>query len=286
VLVSVGDLLEEVLVRLPGDPMRGSDISVRSLRVRGGSAANVAAIDAELGASPRFVGQVGDDPIGHTLIADLRDRGVETLVEHAGVTGVVVTMIGKGGRSRMIDRGSSVRLAVLDSDCLADATHLFLSASAFTEDPFASAVDRLLGEAADRRVPVTIAGPTLSDLEGLGDEAVRELARALQPAHVILNRTEHAALGLGAREGVPGAIVTVVTNGARPTLVIDTNGAQSVEVPPVETIRDLTGAGDGFVAGFLRSRLNDAEPVAATHAGHRIAARVISQLGPTTGAKR
>ena len=46
-LLAIGDLLEEILMRLRDAPVRGIDNTVRSARVRGGSAANVAAIDAE-----------------------------------------------------------------------------------------------------------------------------------------------------------------------------------------------------------------------------------------------
>lgn len=282
-LVSVGDLVEEILVRLSTDPVRGGDVSARSARVRGGSAANVAAIDAELGGTPRFVGQVGDDHVGTTLVEDLTRRGVDARVSRVGGTGVIVTMVGQGGRSRLIDRGASRRLASIDDDVLEGATQLYLSAVAFTEDPFAGATDRLLGEVADRRVPVTLGGPTVADLESLGTASFLELCRALRPAHVVLGRREHTALGLAARDPIEGAQVTIVTNGPRPTLVMTEGQVRSVEVPPVDLVRDRTGVGDGFLAGFLASRRTDGDPVAATHAGHRVAARVLGCLGPTTG---
>lgn len=282
-LVCVGDLLEEVLVRLRTDPVRGGDTNVRAARVRGGSAANVAAITAELGGHPRFVGQVGDDHVGHTLAEDLRRRGVAVHATFAGGTGVIVTMVGTGGRSRLVDRGASRRLSSIGRDCLDDADQLYLAGSAFTEDPFASAIDRLLGEAAELAVPVTIGGPSVSELDALGAEAFLALSRALGPAHVVVNRAEHSALGLSPRQAVPGARVTVVTNGRRPTLVIEGDTARSVEVPPVDGVLDRTGVGDGFLAGFLRSRRTGADAVAAAHAGHRVAARVLGRLGPTAG---
>jgi sugar/nucleoside kinase (ribokinase family) len=281
VLVCVGDLVEEILVRLRADPVRGGDTMVRSARVRGGSAANVAAIDGELGGSPRFVGKVGDDHVGHTLIDDLRRRGVDARVEHAGGTGVIVTMIGKGGRSRLIDRGASRRLSGLDPAVLDDADHLYLAAGAFTDDPLASAVDRLLGDVADRRVPVTIGGPTPAELESIGPRPFMELCTTIQPAHVVMNRAEHTALGLAARDAIPGAALTVVTNGRRPTLVMDGPDVRAVEVPPVDDVLDRTGVGDGFLAGFLASRRRGADAVSAVHAGHRVASRVLRRLGPT-----
>lgn len=285
-LVCVGDLLEEVLVRLRADPVRGGDRDVRAARLRGGSAGNVAALTAELGGRPRFVGQVGDDQVGHTLVDDLRHRGVAVHVSFAGGTGVIVTMVGRGGRSRLIDRGASRRLSIIEPDCLDEASQLYLAGNAFTEDPFASAIDQLLGEAADARVPLTIGGPSVADLESLGSEGFLALCAAAGPAHVVLNRAEHSALGLSPRQPIDGAGITVVTNGARPSLVIDRNAARAVEVPPVTDLLDRTGVGDGFLAGFLRSRASGGDPVAATHAGHRVAAKVLRRLGPTTGERR
>lgn len=285
-LVCVGDLVEEVLVRLRADPVRGGDVDVRAARVRGGSAANVAALSAELGGHPRFVGQVGDDHVGHTLVEDLRRRGVAVHATFAGGTGVIVTMVGRGGRSRLIDRGASRRLTVIEPALLDDASQLYVAGSAFTEDPLASAVDLVLGEAADARVPVTIGGPTVAELDSLGAEGFLALCGAVRPQHVVLNRDEHTALGLSPRQPIAGAATTVVTNGRRPTLVIDDDDARAVEVPPVADILDRTGVGDGFTAGFLHSRRNGADAVAAAHAGHRCAARVLGSLGPTTGAGR
>ena len=86
-LLTVGDLLEEVLVQLPGEPPRRQTTPVRSARVRGGSAANVAAITSERGGASRFVGRVGADAVGRTLADDLVRRGVDTRIEHSGGTG-------------------------------------------------------------------------------------------------------------------------------------------------------------------------------------------------------
>ncbi|MEM8706149.1 MAG: PfkB family carbohydrate kinase [Actinomycetota bacterium] len=282
-LLTVGDLLEELLVQLRSAPVRGVDSSVRSARVRGGSAANVAAVDAETGGTPRFVGQVGDDALGYVLVDELRSRGVDTRVAHLGGTGVVITTVGQGSRTRLVDRGASRGPARLDPDLLDGVSQVYLAASAFTEDPLATAVDRFLAEVRERRVPLVLGGPTSADLDLLGAEPFHELVRTAQPDAVVLNRAEHQALGLHPREPFDGAGVTVITAGARPTLVLSRRGeADSVPVPPIEKLRDRTGAGDGFLAGFLASRRTGADAVSASNAGHRVAARVLRNLGPTT----
>ncbi|MEM9518614.1 MAG: PfkB family carbohydrate kinase [Actinomycetota bacterium] len=282
-LLTIGDLLEELLVRLRTPPRRGVDTMVKTARVRGGSAANVAAIDAETGGTPRFVGQVGDDVLGHILADDLRNRGVDVRVDHVGGTGVVVTTVGQGARTRLVDRGASRGPAQLDPLVLDGASQLYVAARVFTEDPLASALDRLLADVRDRRVPLTLGGPTAADLELLGAAPFLELVETATPETVVLHRTEHHALGLDDAQPILGAATTVVTNGAEPTVVIDGAGtAVAIEVPPVDRIRDRTGVGDGFVAGYLASRRTGADALSATHAGHRVAARVLQHLGPTT----
>lgn len=281
-LLAIGDLLEELLIQLKGAPVRGEETAVRSARVRGGSAANVAAIDAELGGTPRLIAQVGGDALGHLLADEIRSRGVQADIRHAGATGVAVTTVGLGVRSRLVDRGASRGPAHLDDVDLAGVTQLYVAASAFTEDPLASALEGLLVVVADRRIPVVVGGPSAADIELLGVDAFVELVRTLAPDAVVLNRHEHAAVGCQPRQGLAGAGSTIVTAGQRPTLVLDAaGGAESVPVPPLEKIRDRTGAGDGFLAGYLASRRTGADPLSACHAGHRVAARVLQNLGPT-----
>ncbi len=280
-LLTVGDLYEEVLVRVGGELRRGHSQSVRSARVRGGSAANVAAIDAELGGTPRFVGQVGDDAIGRTLIADLHRRGVDVAVRQNGGTGVAIVLVGGGPRTRLVDRGASARLTRIDESLLDGVQQIFLPAVAVTDDPLAGAVEQLLGAAADRRIPISLGALSVDEVEAYGASGFLSLVQAVGPDTVIAERAEHAALGLGPRQPVPGAHVTVVTAGARPTLVLTDSVDRAVPVRPVERIRDRTGVGDAFAAGYLASRRRGADPVSAVDQGHRVAARCLARLGPT-----
>lgn len=282
-LVCVGDLLENVLVVLPSVPSGGFDNRVRSARVRGGSAANVAALDAEGGGRTRFVGQIGDDTLGRTLAEDLERRGVELVVHAEGATGVVLTLIGRNGRTLLTDRGTSRHLFAIEPSVLDNATQIYLAASAFVADPMATAVDRLLGDSRSRRLDLFIGGPSEADLSDFGPAAFKEFVAIAGPKAVILNREEHQELGLADQECFAGAETTIVTDHSQPTRVLRTSGgSETVEVPPVTQIRDRTGVGDGFIAGFLASVRAGADPVSATHAGHRTAARVLAQLGPTT----
>ena len=282
-LVTIGDLLENVLVQLPGEPPRGETTHVRSARVRGGSAANVAALTSERGDASRFVGRVGADTIGRALVDDLVRRGVDARIEHAGGTGLVVTLAGGGRRTQLVDRGTSTRLELVAPDVLDDATQLYVPGSTLTTDPLAGVAQSLLSTADERRVPVILGALSATDLHGYGAEAFLSFVEFLRPDAVIANRYEHEALGFAVDSPLPGAAVTIVTDGERPTLVANDRGLrQAVSVQPLERLRDRTGVGDGFVAGYLEARRSGADAIAAVENGHRVAALVLRSLGPTT----
>jgi len=130
---------------------------------------------------------------------------------------------------------------------------------------------------------VILGGLGVTDLHLYGRDAFLSFVLLLRPDAVIANCVEHEALGLATDSPIPGATVTVVTNGEDPRLVTNDRGlCQLVPVRVVDSIRDRTGVGDGYVAGYLEARRAGADAVAAAGSGHRVAALVLRSLGPTT----
>ncbi len=285
-LLTVGDLVEELVVELTDDLRRGATAEVRTVRVRGGSAANVAAITCERGGAARFVGLVGADAIGRALVADLADRGVDVAVKPHGVTGATLNLIQDGYRTVLVDRGVAASLAAIDTALLAGTRQVFVPARSLMADPMAECVQQMLSDAAERRVPATIGGFSAEEVAIYGAEAFLFLMETLRPDAIILTARDHEALGLGPRQPVGGAATTVVRH-PRQTVIVAIEGdgqisfsAVPVVAPPV--VVDRTGAEDGFIAGYLMSRATGAGGRAAVDAGHRVAAMVLSRLGPTT----
>lgn len=280
-LLTIGDLVEELVVELPDGMRRGHVAEVRTLRVRGGSAANVAAITCERGGSARFVGQVGADALGGSLVADLQRRGVDTQVIAHGVTGVTVNLLQQGYRTTLVDRGASSALAAVDAEVLVGAVQLFVPGRSLMSDPLATAVEGIVTGARERRVPITLTGLSSDEAADYGPAAFAEMVTAVQPDTVIFTRRDHARLGLEPYQPVEGSGCTIVIGPER-TTVITAEGIHHRQPSLPATVVDRTGATDGFVAGYLMSRRAGAAPTAAVDAAHRVMSLVMARVGPTT----
>ena len=280
-LLTIGDLVEELVVEFPEGMRRGHVAEARTLRLRGGSAANVAAITCERGGSARFVGQVGADAMGDSLIADLRMRGVDVQVSAQGVTGMTVNLLQRGYRTTLVDRGASSMLATTDAEVLVGAVQLFVPGRSLMSDPLATAVEGIVTGAMERRVPITLTGLSADEVADYGAAAFVELVEAVQPDTVIFTERDHARLGLEADQPVEGSGCTIVIGPERTAVITAEGSHHRVPSLPADVV-DRTGAVDGFVAGYLMSRRAGAAPVAAVDAAHRVMALVLARVGPTT----
>ena len=280
-LLTIGDLVEEFTVELPDGMRRGRAAEASTLRVRGGSAANVAAITCERGGQARFVGQVGADAVGEALVSDLRRRGVDTRVGAHGATGVTINLLQAGYRTTLVDRGASTQLTAAGPEVLDGAVQLFVPARSLLADPLATVVDGIVAAALDRRVPITLTGLDAEEVAHFGAAAFLELVAALGPDAVVFTARDHARLGLEPDQHVEGSGSTLVMAPER-TAVITAGGVFHRQLTPPVTVVDRTGATDGFVAGYLMSRRAGATPVAAVDAAHRVMALVMARVGPTT----
>ncbi len=109
-----------------------------------------------------------------------------------------------------------------------------------------------------------------------------DLIRAIAPDVLFANEDEASLLGIAGGGAVAASVAptVVVKHGPLPTDVVESGELVArVDVAPVPGIRDLTGAGDAFAAGFLAATLGGADAATACLAGHASAASVLVNPG-------
>ena len=249
-IVSVGDLLVDVVCALRDPLRRGTDAFSSNTFRQGGSAANVAVVAARAGSSVRFVGGLGADVFGDFLVGELVAVGVEVCAPRyrAAPTGTVIVLVEPDGERTMApDRGASGLLAPPDREWLVGASVVHIPLYAFEVEPLASTALTLAAWAREAGVTVSVDLSAVSLLENLGADRVDALAAALQPDVVFANSDETTAAGAFLQ-----AKTFVEKNGPDPVRVFsDGSLLATVPVPWIGEVQDSTGAGDAFAAGYL-----------------------------------
>ena len=254
-IVTLGDLLLDVVVRLERELVRGDDQPAHTSTGPGGQAANVAAWAASLGADATFVGRIGDDATGELVLRELLQHGVTHRGPVAGRTGVVVSISASGDRTMASDRGSAPELAPSDIDATwFDCDVLHISGYSLLREPIASASVEAarLARTNGARLSIDVSTWTLVD------ETFRAHLRRLAPDLLFATERERDAVG--------DLRTRWVLKRGRNGLCVDGH-----EHPALATdVVDTTGAGDALAAGFL---------VGGPQLGLEAAARCCAQLG-------
>lgn len=278
-LCCIGDLVEDVVVWLASDISKGTDTEASISRRRGGSAANVAASAASVGLPVRFIGKVGSDAIGSVLIEALRSEGVDPRVRQGGRTGTIIVLVDpEGERSMLPDRAAATELHAVDPSDLDGVSWLHIPAYSLVVEPLAGAARQAIDTVRRSGGTISIDASSVAIIDSFGADAFREMLRHLHPDVLLCNAEEGTYLGVAAAKGVDGVELTVVKAGGG-TAVAYSHGelVASAPAPTLAVVRDTTGAGDAFAAGFIGARMAALDIDIALAHGHRAAAELLAE---------
>jgi sugar/nucleoside kinase (ribokinase family) len=269
VILVVGDVMDDLVVRPLGRIVARSDTPAEMQRHPGGSGANTAAWLGALGAPVRFAGRVG--------LADLRRHAAA--LERCGVdarlagdprtqTGRIVVLA--HDRSMFTDRGANLGLGPEDlpDDLLDGVTHLHISGYALFEAGPRAAVLDLVARAG---LPWSVDPASSAFVSG-----TPFLQWTAGAAICFPNEDEAAVLGDGLLDAYEVLVLKRGSKGAR----VLRRGAEPVDVAavPAQAV-DPTGAGDAFAAGYLAAHVHAEDDAACARAGVEAAARAIGRPG-------
>ena len=282
----VGDVVDDISVRVLDDVAEGSDTNAE-IRLRpGGSAANVAAWLGHLGTDVVFCGRVGADAVDRHVQA-LADFGVETYLagdpERTTAT-IVLQLDREGERTMFVDRGANTGLVADDipAEAWRDVTWLHLTGYSFFDPSTRPVVLELVAEARRREVGVSVDPSSVSFLRAAGAEAFLGWIEGVQLVFPNLDEARLLVGSTGPQIDLDALAErfqhVVVTLGSMGAAYLAGKERLQVTAPRVDVV-DTTGAGDAFAAGFLARWVDGATPEESLDGGRAAAETCVARLG-------
>jgi sugar/nucleoside kinase (ribokinase family) len=285
-IVVLGDVLVDVIARLPGPLRRGTDTPAPVELVGGGSAANTASWIRAAGSSVRLVGTVGADVLGGWVTDELARRGIELSlrVDPDRPTGTCVVLVDPDGERTMIPSpGASSALAPA-ADRLDGASAVHLSGYALFAEEARGVALEWCSRARASGLPVSLDAASSGPLERFGPTRFLDAA-----AGILLFANREEAELLAGTPGLPAAELArrvcgpcaevMVKDGAAGAAWSDGSDVVAVPAPPVPGPLDTTGAGDAFAAGVLTARSSGGAIAEQLRRGAELAALAVQQTG-------
>lgn len=286
-VICLGDVMTDIVARLPGPLAAGSDTPAPIEFLGGGSAANTACWLAAAGVPAVLVGRVGADERGRVAHALLRQAGVRPAItiDPWRSTGTCIVLVDDTGERTMVpDAGANAGLEIGDipAELFVENNHLHISGYTLMNDEARAAAQAAMRLATERGLSVSVDAASEALIRTIG--AGRFLSW-LSPGVLLFANASEARVLTGHEDPMNAAQIlsihcgqSIVKCGAAGAIWAHNGWASVVPTTALEVV-DSTGAGDAFAAGFLAAWLGGIEPLLATRLAHTYAARAVTQVG-------
>ena len=293
-VLAVGDCMLEACFVLPDSESHAPDVALTDcVFACGGSAANFACTLGRLGQPVGLLSHLGDDMFSGMLMSDLLAHHVDTrtVTQVAGSSSVTAIIIEPGGERRFLSFRSPAEpdpAATRPEDALAGVDWLHISGFVFQRPATAARARDLMAFA--RRAGISVScdpSPLLAHYAQRDDRDFWSSFDVMFPneyeASALTGQPDMSQAALALLEmGVRTAAVTV---GASGCLVASNGDLIHLPARPVASVRDTTGAGDAFAAGFVTGVRHGFDLPTAAGLGNLLAAHAIRVIGGHGGAK-
>ncbi len=301
-VVTLGECLISLIASQPGSLAEAALFE----RHIAGAEANVAVGLARLGHTAVYIGRVGGDGFGAAIVRRLRGEGVDVSqleVDPAATTGLML-------RERRVLGAAEVvyaRTGSAGSRVTPDDVRRAQADGVFGEGRWLhlTGITPALSDTARAATALAIdlareAGMTVSFDVNLrrrlwSDEAAAPVLRPLvERSDIVFGSPDELAVVTGTDETDPVALATavlalgpglaVVKRGAEGALALE-RGGEPVWSPAtaIPSVVDPVGAGDGFCAGFIASRIEGDDLATALKMANACGAAAVAAVGDLSG---
>lgn len=287
-----GGIIYDILVRPMNQLAWGTTTFVEAVEYHvGGNAANTSRALSRLGVPTRLVGVVGSDQQGDLVLEELRRWGVDTrnVTRADSTTATTVVLVNQAGDRQFLHRHGVSKDAfatpVRFDEALIDGVVHYHCASLFLLPRLRIHAPGMLAEA--RSVGLTTSMDTNWDAEG---RWFRDLEPCFPHLDFLFMNEDEARMVTGSSD--PAIAASFVRAAGVRVAVMKLSGrgcaiyadGQEIVCPafPVD-VKDTTGAGDCFVAGFLSALLRNEDLASAGRFGNAVGALSVEKVGAVTG---
>jgi len=289
-LISIGELLIDMVSIDYAEDLSQADTFHR---MPGGSPANMAGNLVRLGKKVALVASVGTDEAGRFLREHVKQLGLDVSRVRQVTQPTTLILVTKSKAVSSFEpyrsADTAISIAQTDIDWICQAKIMHTTAFALSREPARTSILTAAKQACYAGVQASIDANYATKIWPDRPEALAVISRYL--AHGALAKFSEVdfqrlfaepamdPVKAGQRIRDLGAKLVCLTMGEKGVYVVSDEGDFHLEARPVE-VKDTTGAGDAFWAGFLYGWLEERSLIQCARSGRALAEMKLGFLGP------